>query len=100
MISQFVNRKRFADGIDFAERIKNFPQLLRLDAVNFNVPILRLDAHQFIAHAAADEHRASAVFANDFSKFLNFTGKLCHTSESLGYNFACKLSNKKRVRIK
>src|SRR4029079_17345231 len=58
--AEFVNREGFADHIHLAKAIEQRSQIGRLDAVDFQVPILRLALHQQVAHAAADE-QSSAI---------------------------------------
>src|SRR5882672_148338 len=66
MGAEFINRERFTDDVHRTKRVQQFPQSLRLDTVNLNVPVLRLLAHQLVAHATADQQRAASFAADGF----------------------------------
>ena len=53
--ADFVNGKGFTDDVYLSESIKHFFQPRRFNSIDFNVPILRLPAHQLVAHTPADE---------------------------------------------
>ena len=58
------------DDVNIAESVKNLAQLVRLDAVHLEVPVFRLEAHQLVAHAAADEHRTATRLMNCRRQFF------------------------------
>src|SRR5205085_3103848 len=55
---EFVNGERFADNVNRSNLIEQLTQTSRIDPIYFQIPILRLPAHQFIAHTTSDEQRA------------------------------------------
>ena len=74
--TQLINRERLADDVHISEPIQQLPQVAGLDSVNFQVPVLRLLAHQLIPHTTADEQRASAGIANGSGKIQNVLRRL------------------------
>jgi hypothetical protein len=76
ILSDFVNRKRLADRIDAPETFKNFSETQWFDPVDFDIEILWLEPHQFVAHAAADEHCAPAACFDSFGKPDDFFREL------------------------
>src|SRR5205823_10457026 len=69
--AELVNGERFAHHVNRSKSIENLAQPRRLNPINFQVPILRLPAHQLIAHTTADQQRATASIADGPSDFRN-----------------------------
>src|SRR6185503_13708666 len=59
--SQLINSERFADDVYRANLIKQGTQFFGLNSVDFDIPILRLLAHEQIANTTAHEQRASTL---------------------------------------
>jgi hypothetical protein len=81
VVPEFIDRERFADRIHAPELFQQRTQPRGFDAVNFHVPVLRHAPHQFIAHATADEQRASARLSNGDRERTNFSGSFIHQAE-------------------
>ncbi len=71
MSAELVNGERLAHNVNSAKVIQKYAQTRRLDAVDFEVPVLRLLAHQLVAHAAANQERASACVAHCLREIEN-----------------------------
>src|SRR5947209_7984171 len=69
--AELVNRESFAHHVNRSKSIENIAKTRRLDPINFQVPILRLPAHQLIAHTTADQQRATTFIADGPSDFRN-----------------------------
>src|SRR5437763_12571144 len=78
MRPELVNGERFANHVNLSEWIENFAETRGFNSINFQVPILRLPAHQLIAHTAADQQRATAFIADGPSDFQNLLWNLQH----------------------
>src|SRR5215203_2832623 len=78
MMPEFVNRERFADNVHWSKLIEDLTQPGRLQLINFEIPVLRLDPHQFVAHTTTDEQRTAAGLVNGLGQRNNFFGKLNH----------------------
>ena len=63
-VAGFINLKTATDGFDAPPRFEDLPQPLGGEAVHFDVDVLRLAAHQTVAHPAADDERAAARVAD------------------------------------
>src|SRR5437667_2943589 len=90
--TEFVNGEGLADDIDWTKLIKQSAQLLRCERVDFKVPILRLAAHQTIAHAAADKQRASARGLDSASEIHHLFGNHEHGANVPRSNPQVKMS--------
>jgi hypothetical protein len=66
MRSELVNGERFTNDVHRSKSVENLAETSRLNSVNFQIPILRLLAHQLVAHTAANQQRASALLTNRF----------------------------------
>src|SRR5258706_1172066 len=78
--SQFINRERFADDVDRSDLIKQRAQFVGLNSVSFDVPILRLLAHEQITDTTADEQCTPALDTDRLRKIDNLFWELRHSS--------------------
>ena len=62
--AQFVHGEGFTDSIYFAKLVQQFPQTTRLNSVDLQVPVFRLPAHEFVAHTAPNQQRATTCGAH------------------------------------
>src|ERR1051325_3621457 len=71
MRAEFVDREGFADDVDRPDLIEDFTKTRRFDSIDFQVPILGLLTHQFVAHTAANQQRTAAFGPNGLGKVQN-----------------------------
>ena len=69
--TDFVDGECFADNIDIAEPVEDLAQSSGFNVINFEVPILRLRAHQRIPHTTAHQQRAAASVEHGFAELQN-----------------------------
>jgi hypothetical protein len=64
MLSELVNSERLADDIDWSKVVEDLAQPYRIQVINFEIPILRLCAHQRITHTPTHQQRPATSIAN------------------------------------
>jgi hypothetical protein len=77
-IGDLVDLKTLPNGVHAAEWREQFTQGSSIDAIHFEVDVLRVAIHEPVAHPAADDQCASAGPADDGGDIGGEGERVCH----------------------